>query len=159
MRSGRLSQVALTVFAGLSVAASATCAYAWFDVRGAGASAVGTGSARDVTLSPGTSGPDLYPGAAAPVTVQVANSDAGPVRIVSLSLDTSRGTGGFAVDGGHSGCPLSGLSFVASDNGGSGWTVPPEGSLTISLAGALRADSTLASSCQGAVLTVYLEAS
>lgn len=151
-------RVGLTVGAGVLLAGSMTAAYAFFrsGAAGTGTAAVGVPSA--VTLSPGTTGAGLYPGSSAAVSLVATNPNAGPVRINGLSLDTSRGTAGIAVDSGHSGCTTSAFTFNASTNGGLGWTVPGAGSLTISLPAALAAGAATASACQGATLTVYLTA-
>ena len=61
------------------------------------------------------------------MVLTVTNPNPGQIRVGSLALDTSQGTGGFAVDGGHSGCGLATLSFATQTNGGAGWTVPGSG--------------------------------
>ena len=92
------------------------------------------------------------------MAVTVSNPNAGPVRILSLTLDTTQGTGGFTVDASHSSCSLSSLSYSTQTNGGSGWTVQGGGSSSVSLANALSMSVGAPSACQGASFTVYLRA-
>jgi hypothetical protein len=111
-----------------------------------------------VTLSPATPSAALYPGTTSSVKLTVSNPNLSEVRIGSLALDASQGTLGFAVDGNHSGCTLSTLSFTTQTTG---WTVPAKvggtaGSLTVTLPNALAMSTSAANACQGASFTVYL---
>ncbi len=132
----------------------------------AGGSGIGTGANRTPTalsLSPGTPAPGLYPGGSTNVVLTATNPNTSIVKIGSLLRDTSQGTGGFAVDGSHSGCSLAALSFTTQSNGGTGWSVPAKvgavnGTLSISLTNALAMTAAAASACQGATFTVYLVA-
>ena len=138
-------------------------AYGYWTATGAGSGTAATGTAVAVTLSPATPATQLYPGGQSAVTLVVTNPNPFVVRIRQLALDLTQGTGGFAVDAGHTGCTLSTLGFTTQSNGGSGWDVPArvglvDGSLTITLANALAMGATAANSCQGANFTVYLSA-
>lgn len=126
---------------------------------GAGAGTASSGTTSPVTLSPGTPTASLYPGGQSAVVLTVTNPNPGSVRVGSLTLDTTQGTGGFAVDGGHSGCGLTSLSYAAQDNGGAGWTLTGGQVLSVTLPNALSMASSAADACQGASFTVYLEAS
>lgn len=154
-----LRPLALAVLAGaLGLALGMTAAQAYFRASGAGFGAAGTGSSGTVDLSPGTLTRGLYPGGQATVTTVAGNATALPVVITGLALDTGRGTGGFAVDAAHAGCPLTEFSFPTQRNGILGWTVPANGSLAISLPSSVTASAATANACQGAALTVYLVA-
>jgi hypothetical protein len=136
-------------------------AFAFWTASGSGSGAGGATSPIAVSVSPGATGGRLYPGGATDVAVQISNPDLYRVRVGSLSLDTGRGTGGFNVDGAHSGCGLSALSFTTQSNGGAGWLVPPkvgstDGSLVVDLTNALAMSAGAAGACQGASFTVYL---
>lgn len=138
-------------------------AFAYWSGSGSGAGSATAGTNVAVTLSPGAPSADLRPGGAANVLLSVANPNTSPVSIGSLALDTGQGTGGFAVDGAHSGCDVSTLSFTTQTNGGAGWTVPAkvgavDGTLAITLASALAMHASSADACQGATFTVYLAA-
>jgi len=132
----------------------------------AGGSGSGSGANRTPTalsLSPGTPAAGLYPGGSTNVVLTASNSNTSIVKIGSLLLDSSQGTGGFAVDGGHSGCSVAALSYTTQSNGGSGWSVPAKvgavnGTLAITLTNALSMSAAAASACQGATFTVYLVA-
>lgn len=139
----------------LAVAGIAT---AYFGGLGAGVGSAATGTTQSLTLSPAAASAELYPGGQGGVTLSVANPNPGPVQVGSLALDPSQGANGFAVDGGHSGCDLSALSFVTQTNAGAGWTIPGSGSLSITLAGALSMTTSAAAACQGASFTIYLTA-
>lgn len=133
-------------------------ASAYWRGSGGGAGSAGTATTQAVTLSPATGAAQLYPGGQAGVVLSITNPNPGSVRVGSLALETTQGTGGFAVDGGHSACGVSSLSFATQTNGGSGWTIPGGGSLPITLATALSMNTSAASACQGATFTVYLRA-
>jgi hypothetical protein len=133
-----------------------TVAAAYWRASGAGAAAASSGTTSPLTLSPGSAGAQLYPGGQAPMAVTVTNPNSAMVRIGSLVLDTSQGTGGFAVDAAHSGCALNALSFTSQTNGGAGWTVPAGSSVSLTLGNALTMAATAANDCQGAAFTVYL---
>ena len=92
------------------------------------------------------------------MVLTITNPNAAQIRVGSLALDTSQGTGGFAVDGGHSGCGLATLSFATQTNGGAGWTVPGSGVLPVTLTNALSMGTGAANACQGATFSVYLTA-
>jgi hypothetical protein len=137
-------------------AISAAGAVAYFTAPGSGGSAGNVAvSLQAVTLSGGTASSQLYPGGSADVAVTVSNPNSSPVRIGSLQLDTTQGSGGFAVDGAHSGCSTSALQLAAQTGP---WTVPANGSLPIDLANAISMGAGAANACQGASFTVYLKA-
>ena len=138
-------------------------AFAYWSGSGSGAGSASTGTAVAVTLSAGTPAATLFPGGTANVVLTASNPNASTVRLGSLALDTVQGTGGFAVDAGHSGCAVATLSFTTATNGGAGWTVPGkvgavDGTLSITLTNALAMGVGAADACQGASFTVYLAA-
>ena len=135
-------------------------ALAFWSLGGFGTGSAATGSLVPLVLTPGATTSDLRPASTTAVAFTVSNSNATSVAVGSFALDTTRGTNGFAVDAGHSGCTLSTLSFTAPVNA-AGWTVPArangvDGTLAVSLSGALAMSSSAASACQGATFTVYL---
>lgn len=149
------------VVAALSVTSAAA---AYWTTTGNGTAAAQTTTALPLTLSPGVPSDRLHPGGTADVAVTITNPNGFTVRVGSLTLDTTQGTNGYAVDGGHSGCAVSALTFAAQGNNGAGWSVPPkvggvDGTLAVSLAGALSMAASAADACQGATVTVYLKAS
>jgi hypothetical protein len=136
-------------------------AFAFWTASGSGSGAGGATSPIAVSVSPGAAGGRLFPGGATDVALQITNPDPFRVRVGSLSLDTSQGTGGFGVDGAHSGCGLLALSFTTQSNGGAGWSVPPrvgstDGLLAVDLTNSLAMSAGAAGACQGATFTVYL---
>lgn len=133
-------------------------ASAFWSGSGGGSGSGSTGAVQAVTLSPATPTAQLYPGGSATVLLSIANPNVGSVRVLSLGLDTSQGSAGFAVDGGHAGCALTSLGFTTQTNGGAGWTVAGGDSLPVSLAGSLSMSANAADACQGASFTVYLSA-
>jgi hypothetical protein len=160
-RTGRVLLAAIAVSA--FVVAGGGAAYAYWTATGSGAGSGLTGTASALTLSTGTAAAGLYPGSTVTVTVSATNPNTSPIVIPSLVLDTTQGAGGFAVDAGHSGCTLTALGFGTQTNGGVGWTVPAKagstnGSLAISLPGALSLSSSAVNACQGATFTAYLRA-
>ena len=138
-------------------------AWSYWSAGGAGTGSGANGTLAALSLSPGTPAAGLYPGGSTNIVLTATNSNTSIVKIGSLLLDTSQGTGGFAVDGGHSGCSVAALSYTTQSNGGSGWSVPAKagavnGTLSITLTNALSMSAAAASACQGATFTVYLVA-
>ena len=132
-------------------------ATAYWSATGGGSASAATASISALTLTPATPSAQLYPGGQATVVLTVTNPNAAQIRVGSLALDTSQGTGGFAVDGAHSGCGLASLSFVTQTNAGAGWTVPASGALSVTLTNAISMGTGAANACQGAAFTVYLK--
>jgi len=135
----------------------AGAALAYWTISGSGTAAASTSGTAALTLSPATPTAGLYPGGQAAVVTTVTNPNASTVRIGSLALDSSQGSGGFGVDAAHPGCAVSTLGFTTQTNGGAGWTVPGNGSLPLTLAGAVSMSTSAANGCQGATFTVYLK--
>ena len=156
-------RVALALWLAILAVPLGGLAYAYWGGNGSGA---GSGSAdltADVVLSPGTPTANLYPGGSADVVLSVANPNASAVHIGSLALDPGQGTGGYGVDGGHSGCAVATFTFTTATNGGGGWSVPAKvgavnGTLSVTLTSALAMSAGAANACQGATVTVYLVA-
>lgn len=134
-------------------------AVAYWLSGGSGSGSAATGTTTPVTLSPGTPTAQLYPGGQASVVLTITNPNPGSVRVGTLTLDTTQGTGGFAVDGGHSSCGVASLSYTTQTNGGAGWTLTGGQVLAVTLTNALSMATSAADACQGASFTVYLEAS
>ena len=133
-------------------------AAAYWSTTGGGSATAATATTSPLTLAPATPTATLYPGGQATVVLTVTNPNAAQIRVGSLALDTGQGTGGFAVDGAHSGCGLAPLSFVTQTNAGAGWTVPGNGVLSVTLTNALSMGAGAANVCQGAAFSVYLTA-
>lgn len=159
-RLGRGTLVALAVAATLVVGGAARAVWT---ANGGGTGGAGTDALQPVVLSSGTPATPLFPGGQTAVAVTVTNPNLASATIGSIALDTSQGSGGFAVDAGHSGCALATLSFTTQTNGGAGWALPPrvgavDGTLAISLPNALSMSTSAANACQGATFTIYLVA-
>jgi hypothetical protein len=162
-RRRRLAILGLAVL-GLVLVPIGGIAAAYWGGTGGGTGTSSTGTVVPVSLTVGTPTASLHPGATANVVLTATNSNAATVRINALSLDTASGTGGFAVDAGHSGCNVAALSYSTQTNGGAGWTVPARvglvnGTLNVTLTNALGMSASAANACQGATFTVYLVAS
>jgi hypothetical protein len=138
-------------------------AWSYWSAGGSGTGTGANGTLAAVSLTPGSPAAGLYPGGSTDVVLTATNSNASAVKIGSLLLDTGQGTGGFSVDGGHSGCSVAALGYTTQSNGGAGWSVPARvgvvnGTLSITLTNALVLTAAAASACQGATFTVYLVA-
>jgi ferric-dicitrate binding protein FerR (iron transport regulator) len=147
----------------VAVVCAGGVALAYWTASGIGSGAATTGSAAAVTLNPGSPDLDLYPGGQADVTLAVSNPNTTALIIGSLVLDPTQGTGGFAVDAGHSSCDVSTLSFTTQTNAGAGWQVPAKigttnGVLAVDLPNALAMTLDASNACQGAQFSVYLVA-
>ena len=152
MRKAVLSAVAALVLSG--------GALGYWLASGSGSGTASVVSPLPVVIGPGTPTSKLYPGGDADVAVVVSNPNPFRVYLDKLDLDTGSGTGGFAVDGSHSGCGLSTLSYTSQTVG---QFVPPndgvtDGTLSLQLANAVSMSQQAADACQGATFTVYLQA-
>ena len=157
MNRTRATRAIAAAAAGLLIAGAV--AYAAWTVNGSGSGSASATSVVPLTLTSGTPASPLYPGASGDVDTTLNNSNPFPVHVSSIVLDTTQGSSGFAVDGGHSGCNINTLSFASQTNGGSGWDVPANGSLDVDAGSAISMGSGANDSCQGASFTVYLTAS
>lgn len=135
---------------------AATAAGAYWTLRGSGSGSASIETVASVTVNPGTATTELYPGASGDVAVSISNGNTFRVFVGSLVLDTSRGTNGFGVVGGGSGCDPAALSYTLQTNGGSGWFVPAGGSVDLDLPNAVDLATSADSDCQGATFVVYL---
>lgn len=155
-RTHRKLPIVVAIAAAAVVAATAL---GYWTSTGSGSASASVSNPDPVTLAPGSPTGLLYPGTLADVAVEITNPNPFPVNVPSLVLDTGRGSGGFAVDGGLSGCGVSALSYTTQDNGGLGWTVPAAGTppeLSLDLADAIGLATGAATECQGATFTIYL---
>lgn len=164
IRRHRLAILGLSAVVALVVLPVGGIAVAYWGGTGGGTGTSSTGDVVPVALTVGTPPANLRPGATSHVVLTATNANGSPVRISTLSLDTTQGTGGFAVDAGHIGCNVGALSFIPQTNGGTGWTVPARvglvnGTLDITLNNAIEMSASAANACQGATFTVYLVAS
>jgi hypothetical protein len=156
-----LGAIAIVIAIIVVTVGGAGVAYAYWSAGGAGSAVGSTGTTVPLTLSSGTPTAGLLPGAGSDVVLTMTNSNSASVKVSSLALDTTQGTGGFSVDSGHAGCALTALSFGTQTNAGAGWTVPGQvgavnGTLTVTLSAALAMSLSAANACQGATFTVYL---
>jgi hypothetical protein len=152
--------LAVAVVITLAIAAGAV---AYWTGAGSGNARTRVGDPLALALGPGTARALLFPGGDVSVSTIATNPNPYTVHVTSLALDTGAGTGGFDVDGAHSGCDLSSLRFTVQSNAGSGWTVPPragavDGALPIDMDDALTMDASAANACQNAVFTIHLVA-
>ena len=155
LRSNRRTTIVLAAAVALVGAATAG---AFWTGGGSGGGAASAAPVASVTLTPGTPTTGLYPGGLADVAVSIANGNSYQAFVGSLALDTTRGTNGFSVDSGHSGCDTAALSYTVQSNGGAGWFVPAGSTLDLDLANAVGLATTAVTQCQGATFTVYLQA-
>lgn len=136
-------------------------ANAYWQGSGSGHAEGTTAATVAVILSPGSPTRTLYPGGQADVVLTVSNPNESPLHVGTLSLDTSQGSAGFAVDAAHSACPPTTLSFSTQTDNGAGWSVPARsgatnGMLPVTLTNALTMDVGAENACQGASFTIYL---
>jgi ferric-dicitrate binding protein FerR (iron transport regulator) len=160
-RPGRRQATILLVAIAIAIAAAAA-AFAYWRGSGNGDATTVLANVQSVTLQPGTQTAQLYPGGDSSVSVVLSNPNSTFIQVGSIILDPGVPQP-FAVDSNHSGCGVSALSFVAQDNGGAGWRIPPragstDGSLAIDMPAAMKMSIAAANACQGATFTVQLQA-
>jgi hypothetical protein len=139
---------------------SGGAALAFWAAPGAGGGAGSGATTVAVTFAPGTASASLSPGTSASVSTTATNPNSAIVRVGSLALDTTQGSGGFAIAGDvpAGGCAASSFSFATQNNGGTGWTVSASGTLAIDLPSSLTMALSASTACQAATITVYLVA-
>jgi hypothetical protein len=147
----------VTALAALVVVGSIGVAGAYWRATGTSTGSATTGTTQAVTLSPGTASAQIRPGGTADVVLTASNPNPRSVRVESLRLDTSQGSGGFAVDGAHAACGVASLSFTTQTNGGAGWDLPGSGASGVTLSNSLAMAADAANACQGARFTVFLK--
>jgi len=135
-------------------------ALAFWAAPGAGGGVGSVATTTAVTFAPGTASANLSPGTSASVSTTATNPNAALVRVGSLALDTTQGSGGFAIAGDvpAGGCAASSFSFMTQTNGGAGWTVSANGTLAVDLPASLTMAAAASTACQGATIRVYLVA-
>ena len=158
-RSRGTGKRGLALVAVIATLVAAIGALAYLSGSGFGFASAVVGTTNAVTISPGTATTGLYPGGSADVAVSISNPNSTAVHLPSLVLDTSQGTGGFAVDGPDPGCNLGSLSFDGpqTDSGGD-FVVPANGTLGRDLSGAVSMDVSAVNACQGLTFKVFLKA-
>ena len=136
-----------------------TTASGYWTASGWGTGTTPTATAQNVVLSAATPTTKLYPGGSADVAVTVTNPNGFPLRLTSLARDTSQGASGFGVDPEHAalGCTGGSLVYTTQNNGGAGWTLAANASVTLNLGGALSMDVGAHNACQGASFIAYLK--
>ena len=154
------ARIALLI-AVLGLALPGGAAVAFWRSSGTGPGTAAAGTAQALTITAGTAAAGLHPGGTSSVALVLSNPNTFPVQVPSLVLDTTQGTGGFAVDAGHSGCGLGALSFTTQTGGGAGWAVPARVGVThaqpaLHLPGARAMGLAAADACQGAAFTVFV---
>jgi hypothetical protein len=150
--------VRLTVAASVTlVVAAGAAAYFTSTGSGSGNADVGSPAALTITATTPTTGL-LYPGGTGEVDLTISNPNTFSVRVNSLVLGSS------GIESDQSGCDTDNKIHFDSPqtNGGSGWTVPAgdgtnNGTLNVTLSGAINMDSDAENECQGATFTVHLE--
>jgi hypothetical protein len=155
--------IGVLLLAGVATLAAFGVASGFWSGSGSGSAIAQVGSPQDIGIGAPAPVDQLYPGGSADVAVSVANPNPYPVRVGSLSLDSSTGSGGFEVDAAHGGCSLGGLHFAAQTNGGNGWQIPAkvgatEGTLAVVMPDALSMGPSADGACQGAAFTIHLRA-
>lgn len=148
---------------GVVLATLCASALAYWSAIGTGTASVKLADPLPVTLSPGIVSDPLSPGDVAGVNMVVSNPNPSQEHIGSFTLDSDSTSPAITVDGGHSGCAVSALTFTTQTNGGRGWDVPPKvgassGTLTLQLTDALAMSAAAANACQGATFTITLDA-
>jgi hypothetical protein len=161
-RPGRRQATILLAATAITIAVAAAAFASWRG-GGNGDATIVLPNIQSVTLQPGTQTAQLYPGGDSSVSVVLSNPNSTFIQVGSIVLDPGAPQP-FAVDSNHSGCAVSALSFVAQDNGGAGWRIPPragstDGSLAIDMPAAMKMSVAAANACQGATFTVQLKAS
>lgn len=123
---------------------------AYWAASGTGEGAAVAGTARPLTAV-GTTSPgagQLYPGGSSGFSLQVSNPNPYPVTITGVTAN-----GPVTATGGIGSCTTTGVS-LAAPTGGLPFTVGPEASLTVTLAGAATMSNASDNGCQGATFTI-----
>jgi hypothetical protein len=144
--------------AATAIVVGAGVAYASWTADGIGVGSAKAGTSAAITITSAAPTSSLYPTTSSDVSAVLNNSNSYKVHVSSISLDTSKGTLGFAVDttqGNKDGaCNVGSLSFTTQS---AGWDVAASGTTPVDLASAISMDNTANDHCQGDFFTVYLK--
>jgi hypothetical protein len=136
--------VRVLVVATVASLAGAGIAHAYWSTAGTGSAIAGTGT---MTISAAamageTAQGTLYPGGAADAIVKMDNPNGYPVQVIAIAA-TGPAQAGNA-------CTPTGVTFTApTDLSATQFTLPPNKSTVLDLAGAVMMDMTSANACQG----------
>jgi hypothetical protein len=152
----RRSKVVLGIAATAFILVNAGVAYAFWKLSGTGTGSARAGSAIELNLS-GVSDDSkpLYPGGTSNLTVTVANDNAFPITVTTLSP----GKGKASADESHrrSGCTNTGVVVTKEVNEVS-WKVPKNSVGVFRLADGIRMTNHSDTACQGATFTIPVQA-
>ncbi len=147
----RLLLAHLAATAGLTAILSAGAAYAFFSGSGSGTGSAPTGALQTVSLVAVTGTPEspLQPGSTGDVLLNVSNSNARGVTLVSVI-----GDGPITVTGG-TGCTSATSGVTFTDQKALSIAIPGSASASpVDLSGAATMSYSSASACQGAVFNI-----
>jgi len=129
---------------------AAGAAYAYFTATGSGAGSASAGTLQTVTISATAGSPTtpLLPGETGDVVLEVSNPNAFAVTLVSVT-----GSGTITVDGAHSGCNPSAVTFTSQT--GLSISIPASSTdYQVDLPGAASMSAAAANACQGATFSI-----
>jgi len=157
--SKKFAAIAITATAALT----ATAAFAAWNASGAGSGSATARSALGLTTVDASVSPDLaglYPGGTAQLRLSVHNSNPYSVSVTNVVRDPAfTDATAITVDGGHSGCLPSNVTFSATGTLATPVTVGATSTAAIPLAGTVHMINDADNSCQGAIFTIAVQAS
>ncbi len=152
----RRSKVVLSAAGAAFIAVNAGVAYAFWKLTGDGTATAVAGSAIELNLS-GVSDDNkpLFPGGTSNLTVTVANDNAFPITVTTLSP----GSGKAVADEAHrkAGCVNTGVVITASVHEVA-WTVPKNSVGVFRLPDGIKMTNQSDTTCQGATFTIPVQA-
>lgn len=159
VRCRRATVMAIATGAAIVVTTGTASAY-WL-TAGTGQGSARTATPGGLDLRPGVTTAALAPGGTADVKVLIGNPTAAPVLVTSVTTPTG-GIPGFsdaALLENVSGCDAghSGVSVVKTTPRATSFVIAPHGSYALTLADAVRMNSSSANSCQGVFFAVPLK--
>jgi predicted phage tail protein len=145
-----IRRIAVSALAAALVGMGAGAAYAYFTSSGSGTGAATAGTLQTVTISATAGSPTtpLLPGGTGDVVLQVSNPNAFAVTLVSVT-----GSGTITVDGAHSGCNASAVTFT--DQTSLSVSIPASSTnYQVDLPAAASMSAGAANACQGATFSI-----
>lgn len=141
-----------TIAAATAATTAVGIAFAAWTTNGTGTGEAASRSAENLVVSPATTLDTLFPTGSSDVAVTIANPNEYKVHVSSLTLTSDGIT---ASDGD---CNAASVTYTTQDNGGTGWDIDGDDSITLNLADAVAMSNAANDDCQGNTFTVNLMA-
>jgi hypothetical protein len=130
-----------------------TVAYAAWSATGSGSANASAANAQGLSISSPVAASGLYPTGSVNVSVQFSNPNSYAVTVTSVAQTSGQS---ITVDGAHSGCNASSVSFDNTAGASLSVRVPANSTASTTLSNAVSMSNAAVDACQGATFSVPL---